>query len=113
MNDTNDNTLGMSWTDAPEVPTAPRGMKIVAELPENLGKAWEDCRVPDFNDSEQSNTCWEVDFPIAQINALSQLKVNAGKAIYQMSRWWARRRSSVFRSVLIAAATDNTISVTS
>ena len=30
---------------------------------------------------------------------------NAGKPIYQMSKWWARRRSSVFRSILIAAAT--------
>nr|WP_311528731.1 DUF1156 domain-containing protein [uncultured Ralstonia sp.] len=30
---------------------------------------------------------------------------NAGKPIYQMSKWWARRRSSVFRSMLIAAAT--------
>ena len=28
-----------------------------------------------------------------------------GKPIYQMSKWWARRRSSVFRSMLIAAAT--------
>ena len=30
---------------------------------------------------------------------------NAGKPIYQMSKWWARRRSSVFRAMLIAAAT--------
>jgi hypothetical protein len=25
--------------------------------------------------------------------------VGAGKPIYQMSKWWARRRSSVFRSL--------------
>jgi len=48
----------------------------------------------------------EADFPIAQINALSNLEGNAGKPIYQMSKWWARRRSSVFRSMLIAAATE-------
>ena len=76
-----------------------------AELPANLGKAWNDCDVPDFNDPERPKTCLEVDFPIAQINALSQLEGNAGKPIYQMSKWWARRRSSVFRSMLIAAAT--------
>lgn len=52
-------------------------------------------------------TCLEADFPIAQINALSNLEGNAGKPIYQMSKWWARRRSSVFRSMLIAAATES------
>ncbi|GAH73726.1 unnamed protein product, partial [marine sediment metagenome] len=51
--------------------------------------------------------CLEVDFPIAPINALSNLEGNAGKPIYQMSKWWARRRSSVFRSLLIAAATES------
>ena len=34
------------------------------------------------------------------MNALSQLEGNAGKPIYQMSKWWARRRSSVFRAML-------------
>jgi putative DNA methylase len=29
---------------------------------------------------------------------------NAGKPIYQMSKWWARRRSSVFRSLLLSAS---------
>ncbi|OYV73395.1 MAG: hypothetical protein B7Z74_04005, partial [Deltaproteobacteria bacterium 21-66-5] len=37
-------------------------------------------------------------------NALSILEGNAGKPIYQMSKWWARRRSCVFRAMLIAAA---------
>jgi putative DNA methylase len=68
-------------------------------FPEKLGKAIR-LPVPDFSD------CLEADFPIAQINALSNLEGNAGKPIYQMSKWWARRRSSVFRSMLIAAATE-------
>ena len=40
------------------------------------------------------------------INALSALEGNAGKPIYQMSKWWARRRSCVFRAMLIAAAME-------
>lgn len=79
---------------------------IPAGVPGNVGKAWNDCKVPDFNDPDRPKTCLEVDFPIAQINALSALEGNAGKPIYQMSKWWARRRSSVFRSMLIAAATE-------
>lgn len=74
-------------------------------LPEKLGKAVR-LPVPDFNDPDRKPTCLEVDFPIVQINALSNLEGNAGKPIYQMSKWWARRRSSVFRSMLIAAATE-------
>ena len=72
----------------------PKAAKMSSELPANLGKAWSDCKVPDFNDPDRPMTCLEVDFPIAQINALSQLEGNAGKPIYQMSKWWARRRSS-------------------
>jgi putative DNA methylase len=60
--------------------------------------------VPDFSDPKRPKTCLEVDFPIVPINALSQLEGNAGKPIYQMSKWWARRRSSVFRAMLLAAA---------
>jgi adenine-specific DNA methylase len=60
--------------------------------------------VPDFSDPKRAKTCLEVDFPIVPVNALSQLEGNAGKPIYQMSKWWARRRSSVFRAMLIAAA---------
>lgn len=74
-------------------------------LPEKLGKAVK-LSVPDFSDPNRKLTCLEADFPIAQINALSNLEGNAGKPIYQMSKWWARRRSSVFRSMLIAAATE-------
>ena len=74
-------------------------------LPDKLGKAIR-LPVPDFSDPDRKPTCLEADFPIAQINALSNLEGNAGKPIYQMSKWWARRRSSVFRSMLIAAATE-------
>jgi putative DNA methylase len=74
-------------------------------LPQKIGKAVR-LPVPDFSDSNRKPTCLEADFPIARINALSNLEGNAGKPIYQMSKWWARRRSSVFRAMLIAAATE-------
>src|SRR6202166_4777657 len=78
--------------------------KTVSEAaPPNLGKALK-VVVPDFSDPKRAKTCLEVDFPIVPVNALSQLEGNAGKPIYQMSKWWARRRSSVFRSMLLAAA---------
>ncbi|MCA1474597.1 hypothetical protein [Bradyrhizobium sp. NBAIM08] len=59
----------------------------------------------DFNDPNRPKSCLEVDFPILSINQVAIIEGNAGKPIYQMSKWWARRRSSVFRSMLIAAAT--------
>ena len=59
----------------------------------------------DFNDPNRPKTCLEVDFPILPVNQVAEIEGNAGKPIYQMSKWWARRRSSVFRSMLIAAAT--------
>jgi putative DNA methylase len=58
----------------------------------------------DFGDPNRPKTCLEVDFPILPINQIAAIEGNAGKPIYQMSKWWARRRSSVFRSMLIAAA---------
>ena len=58
----------------------------------------------DFNDPNRPKTCLEVDFPILPVNMVASIEGNAGKPIYQMSKWWARRRSSVFRSMLIAAA---------
>ena len=60
----------------------------------------------DFNDPNRPKTCLEVDFPILPVNQVAIIEGNAGKPIYQMSKWWARRRSSVFRSMLIAAATQ-------
>src|SRR5471030_2723889 len=59
----------------------------------------------DFSDPNRPKTCLEVDFPILPINQVAVIEGNASKPIYQMSKWWARRRSSVFRSMLIAAAT--------
>lgn len=62
----------------------------------------------DFNDPNRPKTCLEVDFPLVQINTIAALEASSGalkKPIYQMSKWWARRQSSVFRSMLIAAAT--------
>jgi hypothetical protein len=59
----------------------------------------------DFSDPNRPETCLEVDFPILPINQIAAIEGNASKPIYQMSKWWARRRSSVFRSMLIAAAT--------
>lgn len=59
----------------------------------------------DFGDINRPKTCLEVDFPIIPINQIAVIEGNAGKPIYQMSKWWARRRSSVFRSMLLAGAT--------
>jgi putative DNA methylase len=59
----------------------------------------------DFSDPDRPKTCLEVDFPIIPINQVANIEGNASKPIYQMSKWWARRRSSVFRSMLLAAAT--------
>src|SRR6058998_4445558 len=58
----------------------------------------------DFSDPNRPKTCLEVDFPIIPINHIATIEGNAGKPIYQMSKWWARRRSSVFRSLLLSAA---------
>lgn len=84
-----------------------RPPKVIADgaRPPNLG---EPLRVatPDFSDPNRAKTCLEADFPIVPINALSSLEGNAGKPIYQMGKWWARRRSSVFRAMLIAAAME-------
>ena len=59
----------------------------------------------DFNDINRPKTCLEVDFPIIEVNQIATIEGNAGKPIYQMSKWWARRRSSVFRAMILAAAT--------
>lgn len=75
----------------------------IAELV-GAGKPWNLDSV-DFSDPNRPKTCLEVDFPIVPINEIAQIEGNAGKPIYQMSKWWARRRSSVFRAMLLAAAT--------
>ena len=61
----------------------------------------------DFSDKLRPKTCLEVDFPIIPINRIATLEATTGaakKPVYQMSKWWARRQSSVFRAMLIAAA---------
>jgi hypothetical protein len=58
--------------------------------PLNLGKQVK-IDVPDFAEPSRPKTCLEVDFPIVPINALSALEGNAGKPIYQMSKWMRAR----------------------
>jgi hypothetical protein len=61
----------------------------------------------DFNDPNRPKTCLEIDFPILPINEIAKVETSSGagrKPVYTMSKWWARRASSVFRSSLIAAA---------
>ena len=106
-----------NWTDQEKFDFAhPGGVKKarnsngkangdVDHMPPNLAKPVK-VKVPDFSDPKRSKTCLEVDFPLVPINALSALEGNAGKPIYQMSKWWARRRSCVFRAMLIAAAME-------
>ena len=72
---------------APETARKPRPAQI-DQQPPNLGKPVK-VNVPDFSDPNRPKTCLEVDFPIVPINALSALEGNAGKPIYQMSKWWA------------------------
>jgi hypothetical protein len=91
-----------------KITSSSKASRKVELLPEKLGKAIK-LTVPDFSDPNRKLSCLEADFPITQINALSNLEGNAGKPIYQMSKWWARRRSSVFRSMMIAAATETPI----
>jgi putative DNA methylase len=61
----------------------------------------------DFSDPHRPKTCLEVDFPIIPVNQIAALEATSGaatKPIYQMTKWWARRRSSIFRSLLLAGA---------
>lgn len=69
----------------------------------NAGKAFV-LETVDFSDPNRPLTCLEVDFPILPVNQVSAIEGNAGKPVYQVSKWWARRRSSVFRAMLIAAS---------
>jgi putative DNA methylase len=85
--------------------SAAKAAALAEHLPPNLGKPLK-VKVPDFSNPNRSKTCLEVDFPLVPINALSALEGNAGKPIYQMSKWWARRRSCVFRALLLAAAME-------
>jgi len=80
--------------------------RLAKEVAEAVGAGKElHLESVDFSDPNRPKTCLEVDFPILPINHVATIEGNAGKPIYQVSKWWARRRSSVFRSMLIAAAT--------
>lgn len=50
----------------------------------------------DFSDPNRPKTCLEIDFPILPVNKVAVIEGNAGKPIYQMSKWWARRHSRIF-----------------
>lgn len=79
--------------------------QLVAELARGVGAGREVAvETVDFSDPNRPKTCLEVDFPILPVNQVAVIEGNAGKPIYQMSKWWARRRSSVFRALLLAAA---------
>ena len=58
----------------------------------------------DFSDPDQPKTCLEVDFPILPVNEIATIEGNAMKPVYHLGKWWAWRRSSVFRSMLLAAS---------
>lgn len=61
----------------------------------------------DFNDPNRPKTCLEVDFSILPINEVAKVETASGagrKPIYTMTKYWARRPSSVFRGLLISAA---------
>src|SRR5712675_121806 len=60
----------------------------------------------DFSDPNRPKTCLEVDFPIIPVNQIATIEgkgSGALKPVYQVSKWWARRRSTVFRAMLLAA----------
>ena len=59
----------------------------------------------DFNDINRPKTCLEVDFPILPVNQVAVIQGNDIPPIYSMQKWWAWRRSAIFRAMLLAAAT--------
>jgi len=48
----------------------------------------------------------EYDFPLHEVNRLAVKEANAKKPIYTMHKWWARRLSCVFRTILLATAIE-------
>jgi SAM-dependent methyltransferase len=59
----------------------------------------------DFSDPNRPKTCLEVDFPILPVNQVAVIQGNDMPPIYSMQKWWAWRRASIFRAMLLAAAT--------
>lgn len=60
----------------------------------------------DFNDPNHPKTCLEVDFPILPVNQVAIIEGNAGKPIYQMSKWWAQKLIKVDDETLAATQRD-------
>ena len=82
-----------------------KAQRVAAEVSRAVGAGTHSAvETVDFSDPDRPPTCLEVDFPILPVNQIAAIEGNAGKPIYQLSKWWARRRSSVFRSMLLAAA---------
>src|SRR4051794_26875685 len=82
---------------------------LIAQVAASVGAGREvEVETVDFSDPNRPKTCLEVDFPIIPINHIAAIEgkgSGALKPIYQVAKWWARRRSTVFRAMLLAAAT--------
>src|SRR5665213_3583953 len=82
---------------------------LIAQVAASVGAGREVAvETVDFSDPNRPKTCLEVDFPIIPINQIAAIEgkgSGALKPIYQVAKWWARRRSTVFRAMLLAAAT--------
>lgn len=78
--------------------------RSIATISEQIGVGvYKKLETVDYDDPNREKTCLEVDFPILPVNQVAVIEGNVGKPIYRISKWWARRRSSVFRSILLAA----------
>ncbi len=104
----NPGQMQMPIDASPESTRAP-GKNKAAQLIETVARAVGagrpvELETVDYSDPNRPKTCAEVDFPILPVNQVAIIEGNASKPIYQMCKWWARRRSSVFRSLLVAAS---------
>lgn len=62
--------------------------------------------VLNFDSSEREKSCIEVDFPLVSVNRVAAIEGSSGstrKPIYKHMKWFARRSSAVFRSLLISS----------
>jgi hypothetical protein len=103
--------IGQNWNRMSPEWKGPKGLKktrkglLADQIAAAVGAGREVAlETVDFSDPNRPKTCIEVDFPIIPINQVAIIEGNASKPIYQVSKWWARRRSSVFRAMLLAAA---------
>ena len=89
------------WKD--EGLTKPEWLARKVSKAVNAGKAW-DVETVDFSDPNRPPTCLEVDFRSYPSTKSLPSRGTLVSRFIRMSKWWARRRSSVFRSMLLAAA---------